>query len=71
MLSWVQKILAQGLGVRADAAEFEIERVHQMLTPMLDPEQPPRLVFIRFLRQSAKDKMASYGKDVGCLYSPI
>lgn len=71
LLSWVQKILAQGLGVQADAVEFEfvIERVHQPLTPMLDPEQPPRVVFI--LRQSAKDKMASYGKDVGCLDSPI
>lgn len=51
MLTCVQKILTEGLGVSVDA-EFEIERAHQLPAPMPnpdpdpDPDRPPRPVLI-------------------------
>lgn len=63
LLSCVQKILEEGLGIRADAAEFEMERAHRTLTPVPDPERPPRPVLIRFLRQSARDKVINVVKE--------
>ncbi len=63
LLSCVKKILDEGLGVRADTAEFEIERVHRLLVPVPDPERPPRPVLIRFLRQSARDKVVTVVKE--------
>lgn len=35
LMTCIQKILTEGLGVRVDA-EFEIERVHRLLAPMRD-----------------------------------
>lgn len=62
LLNCVQKILAEGLGVCVDP-EFEIERVHRTLAPMPDPDRPPRPVLIRFLRQSARDKVITAAKE--------
>lgn len=47
MLTCVQKILTEGLGVSVDA-EFEIERAHQLpaTMPDPDPDRPPRPVLI-------------------------
>ena len=63
LLNCVQKILEEGLGVQAEAEEFEIERVHRLLAPMPDPERPPRPVLIRFLRQSAREKVINVAKE--------
>lgn len=60
LLSCVQKIFTEGLGVWADA-EFEIG--HRLLAPILDPELPPRPVVIRFLRQSASNKVITAAKE--------
>ena len=62
LLSCVEKILEEGLGIRADATEFEIERAHRQLAPVPDPDQPPRPVLIRFLRQSVRDKVINAAK---------
>lgn len=61
-LCCVQKILSEGLGVQ-NGAEFNIERVHRALVPMPDPNKPPRIVLIRFLRQSARDKVVNAAKE--------
>ncbi|KAF1392169.1 hypothetical protein PFLUV_G00049770 [Perca fluviatilis] len=62
LLGCFHKILTEGLGLRADA-ELEIERAHRLLAPMPDPEQPPRPVLIRFLRQPARDKVIAAAKE--------
>lgn len=48
----VKKILADGLGLNGD--EFEIERCHRSLKPRSNAGQAPRIVFVRFLRYSAR-----------------
>lgn len=55
--------LEEELGIWADAAEFEIERIHRLLAPIPGPERPPRLVLIRFLRQSVRDKVIIAAKE--------
>lgn len=52
----VGKMLRDGLGVDVDG-EFEIERAHRALAPIPSENQPPRPVLIRFLRQSAREKV--------------
>ncbi|KAL1249632.1 hypothetical protein QQF64_020637 [Cirrhinus molitorella] len=54
--SCVKKVLSEGLGIDLEG-EFEIERVHRTLAPMPSEDQPPRPVLIRFLRQSAREKI--------------
>lgn len=56
MESCVKKMLRDGLGVDVDG-EFEIERAHRVLAPIPNEDQPPRPVLIRFLRQSAREKV--------------
>lgn len=62
LLSCVRKMLIEGLGVRDDA-EFEIERAHRIFAPLPDPNRAPRPVLIRFLRQSARDKVIMAAKE--------
>lgn len=62
LLSCVQRILREGLGVSADAG-FEIERAHRLLSPMPDPDRPPRPVIVRFLRQSARDRVITAARE--------
>lgn len=52
----MKKIMRDGLGVDVDG-EFEIERAHRLLAPIPSEDQPPRPVLIRFLRQSAREKV--------------
>ncbi|XP_053356914.1 vomeronasal type-2 receptor 26-like [Clarias gariepinus] len=54
--SCVKKVLSAGLGIDMEG-EFEIERVHRILAPMPSEDQPPRPLLIRFLRQSAREKV--------------
>ncbi|KAK7922896.1 hypothetical protein WMY93_009798 [Mugilogobius chulae] len=65
LLSCVQKMLAEGLGINAAAPEFEIERAHRALASLPDPDKPPRPVLVRFLRQSARDKVIAAAKVKG------
>ncbi len=68
LLSCVQKILTEGIGVCVN--ESEIERAHRPLTPMPDLDQPPRLVLIWFLRQSVSDKVVTETKENLCMDEP-
>lgn len=43
--------------------KFEIERAHRLLAPMQNADQPPRLVLIHFLRQSARDVVIASAKE--------
>lgn len=52
----VKKVLSEGLGIDMEG-EFKIERAHRILAPMPSEDQPPRPVLIRFLRQSAREKV--------------
>lgn len=54
----VKKVMREGLGIMAEG-EFEIERIHRALAPKPNEGQPARPVLIRFLRQSARDKVLS------------
>lgn len=58
----LRKILSEGLGVDL-VGEMEIERVHRQLGSVPNPDQPPRPVLIRFLRQSARDKVINMPKE--------
>lgn len=57
----VKKILADGLGLNGE--EFEIERCHRSLKPRPNPGQAPRIVFVRFLRYSARHKVLMAAKQ--------
>lgn len=63
LVNCVRKMLAEGLDIRADDAEFEIERVHRALTARPDPGKAPRPVLVRFLRQSAREKVINAAKE--------
>lgn len=52
----VKKMLRDGLGLDVEG-EFEIERAHRALAPVPNEDQPPRPVLVRFLRQSAREKV--------------
>uniref|UniRef100_A0AAV2KJ35 L1 transposable element RRM domain-containing protein n=1 Tax=Knipowitschia caucasica TaxID=637954 RepID=A0AAV2KJ35_KNICA len=52
----VKKVLSEGLGIVPEA-EFEIERLHRVSAPVPNEGQPPHAVLIRFLRQSAREKV--------------
>lgn len=68
LLDCVQKILSEGLGMPLDE-DMVIERVHRQLGPAPNPDQPPRPVLIRFLRQSTRDKVVNLAKEKrGCNY---
>lgn len=58
----VKKVLSEGLGINMEG-EFEIERVHRILAPMPSEDQPPRPVLIRFLRQSAREKVLRAARE--------
>lgn len=45
-----------------DDPEFEIECTHRVLAPMPDLDIPPKPVLVRFLRQSARDKVITAAK---------
>ncbi len=58
----VKKVLSEGLGIDMEG-EFEIERAHRVLAPMPSEDQPPRPVLIRFLRQSAREKVLRAARE--------
>lgn len=62
LLDCVRKIFVEGLGVET-GGELEMEKVHRLPAPMPNPDRPPRPVLIRFLRQSARDKVIKAAKE--------
>lgn len=52
----IEKILSEGLGLDVDS-EFEIERAHRSPGSRPDYDQPPRLIMIKFLHSTARDKV--------------
>ncbi|KAE8295974.1 Myosin heavy chain, fast skeletal muscle [Larimichthys crocea] len=52
----VKKMLRDCLGLDVEG-EFEIEWAHRALAPVPNEDQPPRLVLVRFLCQSAREKV--------------
>lgn len=66
MAQYVQKLFADAFG--CTGAEFEVERAHRVpSTPVPDPNKPPRMVLVRFLRSSARDKILQMAREKrGC-----
>ena len=60
----IEKILSEGLGMDIDS-EFEIERAHRSPGFRLEENQPPRLIMIRFLRSSAREKVLKAARKKG------
>lgn len=58
---YVMKILADGLGLRGE--EYELERCHRSTRPRSGPGQPPRIVLVRFLRYTARQKVLMTAKQ--------
>lgn len=54
--------MCEGLGIDT-GGEFEIKRAHRELGPLPPEGQPPRPVLIRFLRQSAWEKVLSAARE--------
>ncbi|KAF7686212.1 hypothetical protein HF521_015574, partial [Silurus meridionalis] len=71
----VNKILSEGLGINPDG-EFEIERAHLAPASRPSADQPPRIVLIKFLRSSAREKVLQAAREKGmtewegCRFSP-
>lgn len=64
LIKCVCKILSEGLGIDPDG-EFEIERAHRALAPRPSADQPPRIILIKFLRSSAREKLLQAAKEKG------
>lgn len=64
LIACVEKILSEGLNMDIDN-EFEIERAHRSPGSRPDDGQPPRLVMIRFLRSTARDKALKAARENG------
>lgn len=60
MNEYVQKILSEGLALTG--LEFEIERSHRSLGPKPNGDQPPRVVLVKFLRYTAREKVLAAAK---------
>lgn len=66
MIKCVNKIISEGLGIDPDG-EFEIERAHRALIPRPDADRPPRIVLIKFLRSSAREKVLQAAREKGMI----
>uniref|UniRef100_A0A672SW74 L1 transposable element RRM domain-containing protein n=1 Tax=Sinocyclocheilus grahami TaxID=75366 RepID=A0A672SW74_SINGR len=66
MIKCVYKILSEGLGIDPDE-EFEIERAHRAFTPRPDADRPPRIVLIKFLCSSAREKVLQAAREKGMI----
>lgn len=64
MNKYVQKILSEGLGLTGP--EFEIEQSHWSLGPKPNDDQRPRVVLVKFLHYTAREKvLAAVKKSKG------
>lgn len=55
MSDYIKKILCDGLGLDGD--KYEIERIHRSGGPRPDDKKPPRLILVKFLRYTARQKV--------------
>lgn len=62
----LSEILSEGLGIDSDG-EFEIERAHRAFTPRPDADRPPRIVLMKFLRSSAREKVLQAAREKGMI----
>ena len=62
MEACVKKVLREGLNINVDG-EFEVERAHQTTAPRPGMDYLPRVVLIRFLRQSARAKVLALARE--------
>nr|XP_015818022.2 LINE-1 type transposase domain-containing protein 1 [Nothobranchius furzeri] len=58
---YVTEILAKALEL--SGSEFEIKRAHCSPVPMPEPNEPPRAIFVRFLRSSAREKVLRVARE--------
>lgn len=65
LIECVGKILSEGLGINIDDKEFEIERAHRSPGSPPNEDQPPRLVMVRFLRSTGRDKVLKAARESG------
>ncbi|KAK7901199.1 hypothetical protein WMY93_017968 [Mugilogobius chulae] len=56
----LEKILSDGLGLTG--GEYEIERCHRSLGRRPGPTQTPRIILVRFLRYTAREKVLAAAK---------
>lgn len=67
LANYVQKILCDGLEL--NGGDYEIERCHRSSGPRPDPNQPPRIILVRFLKYTAREKvLAAAKKKKGILW---
>ena len=64
LASCMQQILTEGLGIDW-SEEFEIERIHRVpgFRRSPKPDQPPRIMMVRFLRSSAREKVLQAARE--------
>ena len=62
MTACIEKLLSEGLGMDIND-EFEVERAHRSRGSRPNEGQPPRLIMIRFLRSSARDKVLKVARE--------
>ena len=60
MNDYIKKILNEGLGLQGD--EYEIERSHRSGGPKPGDNQPPRMILVKFLRYTARQKVLTAAK---------
>ncbi|KAM7396125.1 hypothetical protein PAMP_019193 [Pampus punctatissimus] len=60
MNDYIKKILSEGLGLQGE--EFEIERSHRSGGPRPDDNQPLRVILVKFLRYTARQKVLMAAK---------
>ena len=60
----INKILSEGLGLVVES-EFEIERAHRSPGSRPNNAQSPRLIMMKFLRSTARDKVLKAASEKG------
>lgn len=60
MNDYIKKILNEGLGLQGD--DYEIERSHRSGGPRPDDNHPPRVILVKFLRYTARQKVLMAAK---------
>lgn len=58
---YVTEILTKALEL--SGSEFEIERAHRSPVPMPESNEPPRVIHVRFLRSSAREKVLRVARE--------
>lgn len=61
MVTFVENLLQEGLGLTEDVPDLQIERAHRSVGPQLPDDAPPRSIIVKFLSFKTKERLHPQG----------